>query len=238
MLLEGRNAVKEALNSDTTIEKILIAKGSDDNSVKMIVAVAKKKGVRVDYVDRKVLDKTTETGKHQGVIAYTTEYKYFDLEDILAKKDGRRIILLLDGIEDPHNLGSIIRAAECHGVDGVVIPKMRSASVNETVIRASCGATQYVKVVKVTNINDVIRKLKDEFIKVVALDMQGERIDKAYLDGDIALVVGNEGNGVSRLTLDLCDEKVSIPMLGEVSSLNASVATGIALYECCRQLRK
>ena len=236
MLLEGRNAVKEALNSDTTIEKILIAKGSDDNSVKMIVAVAKKKGVRVDYVDRKVLDKTTETGKHQGVIAYTTEYKYFDLEDILAKKDGRRIILLLDGIEDPHNLGSIIRAAECHGVDGVVIPKMRSASVNETVIRASCGATQYVKVVKVTNINDVIRKLKDEFIKVVAL--QGERIDKAYLDGDIALVVGNEGNGVSRLTLDLCDEKVSIPMLGEVSSLNASVATGIALYECCRQLRK
>ena len=238
MLLEGRNAVKEALNSDTTIEKIIIAKGSDDNSIKMIVAIAKKSGVRVDYADRKVLDKVSVTGKHQGVIAYATEYKYFDLDDLLQPKDGRRLIILLDGIEDPHNLGSIIRAAECHGADGVVIPKMRSASVNETVIRASCGATQHVKVAKVTNINDAIRKLKDEFIKVVALDMQGTPIDNAYLDGDVALVVGGEGKGVSRLTLDLCDEKVSIPMYGIVSSLNASVATGIALYECCRQTRK
>lgn len=237
MLLEGRNAVKEALASDTTVEKIMIAKGSEDNSVKMIVALAQKSGVRVDYVERKVLDRTSETGKHQGVIAYTTEYKYYSLDDLLAPKGGRRLLVLLDGVEDPHNLGSILRVAECHGADGVVIPKMRSATVNETVIRASAGASQHVKVAKVTNLNDVIRKLKDEFIKVVALDMQGTAIDQAHLDGDIAVVVGSEGKGISRLTLDLCDERVSIPMYGQVSSLNASVAAGIALYECCRQKR-
>jgi len=238
MLIEGRNAIKEALNSETTIEKILIAKGSDDNSLKMIVAIAKKKGVRVDFAERKVLDRLSETGKHQGVIGYTTEFKYCDLDDILAESKEPKLILLLDGIEDPHNLGSIIRVAECHGADGVVIPKMRSASVNETVIRASAGATNHVKVAKVTNLNDAIRRLKDEFIKVVALDMQGVKISDSRLDGDLAIVVGSEGKGVSALTEKLCDEVISIPMFGQVSSLNASVAAGIALYECLRQRTK
>lgn len=236
MLLEGKNAVKEALNSDTTVEKIIIAKGIKDGSLNLLVALAKGKGVRVCFEDRAILDKKSETGKHQGVIAYTTEFKYCDIEDIINEKRGENhFILILDEIEDPHNLGSIIRVAECHGVDGIIIPKLRSATVNETVIRASAGATQHMKIAKVTNINDAIRRLQEDFIRVIALDMGGENISSAHLTGDIALVIGNEGSGIKRLTAKLCDQSVSIPMFGKVSSLNASVATGIALYECRRQ---
>lgn len=236
MLLEGKNAVKEALNSDTTVEKIIIAKGIKDGSLNLLVALAKQKGVRVCFEDRSILDKKSETGKHQGVIAYTTEFKYCELEDILQEKRGaEHFILILDEIEDPHNLGSIIRVAECHGVDGIVIPKLRSATVNETVIRASAGATQHMKIAKVTNINDAIRRLQEDFIRVIALDMDGTNISEAHLEGDIAIVIGNEGKGIKKLTAKLCDETVAIPMFGKVSSLNASVATGIALYECRRQ---
>lgn len=232
MLIEGRNATKEALRTDTTVEKIMIAKGQVDKAIDMIVASARSKGIRVVFVDRNVLDKTSETGKHQGVIAYTTEFKYCDLEDILESKPDNRLILILDEIEDPHNLGSIIRVAECMGVDGIVIPKIRSASVNETVIKTSAGATQYMKIAKVTNVNDAIRTLKDNFFNVYGLDMDGVKLGDAHLTGDLALVVGNEGSGIRNLTAKLCDGMVSIPMTGHVESLNASVATGIALYEC------
>lgn len=232
MLIEGRNATKEALLSDTTVEKLLVSKGQIDNTLKVIVAMAKEKGIRVNFVDKMILDNTSETGKHQGVIAYTTEFKYSELEDILSAKPDNRLILILDGIEDPHNLGSIIRVAECMGVDGIVIPKMRSATVNETVIKTSAGATQYMKIAKVTNINDTIRELKDKFFNVYGLDMEGVRLQDAHLTGDLALVIGNEGSGIKQLTGKLCDQMVSIPMSGKVSSLNASVATGIALYQC------
>lgn len=154
------------------------------------------------------------------------------MEDILESKPDNRLILILDEIEDPHNLGSIIRVAECMGVDGIVIPKIRSASVNETVIKTSAGATQYMKIAKVTNVNDAIRTLKDNFFNVYGLDMDGVKLGDAHLTGDLALVVGNEGSGIRNLTAKLCDGMVSIPMTGHVESLNASVATGIALYEC------
>ncbi len=238
MLIEGRNATKEALQSDTTVEKVMIVKGQVDSTLKYIVSLAKDQKIRVDYVDRVVLDKLSQTGKHQGVIAFTTEFKYSSLDEILESKADNRLILILDGIEDPHNLGSIIRVAECHGVDGIVIPKLRSASVNETVIRTSAGATQHMKIAKVTNINDTIRELKDAFFNVVGLDMDGIPLADYHLTGDLALVVGNEGSGIKQLTAKLCDSMVSIPMFGKVSSLNASVATGIALYECRKQRGK
>lgn len=238
MLIEGRNATKEALQSDTTVEKVVIAKGQVDSTLKYIVSLAKEQKIRVDFADRVVLDKLSQTGKHQGVIAFTTEFKYSDLDEILESKADNRLILILDGIEDPHNLGSIIRVAECHGVDGIVIPKLRSASVNETVIRTSAGATQHMKIAKVTNINDTIRELKDKFFNVVGLDMDGVALADYHLTGDLAMVVGNEGAGIKQLTAKLCDSMVSIPMFGKVSSLNASVATGIALYECRKQRGK
>lgn len=238
MLIEGRNAVKEALNSEATVEKMLVTNGQADNTLKMIIAMAKKKGVRVVFTDKQILDKTSETGKHQGVICYATDFKYSDLDDILASKPDNRLILILDEIEDPHNLGSIIRVAECMGVDGIVIPKQRSATVNETVIKTSAGATQYMKIAKVTNINDTIRELKDNFFNVYGLDMDGVALADAHLTGDLALVVGNEGRGIKQLTGKLCDGMVSIPMKGNVSSLNASVATGIALYGCFIQREK
>lgn len=238
MLIEGRNATKEALQSDTTVEKIMIAKGQIDSTLKYIISLAKEQKIRVDYADKVVLDKLSQTGKHQGVIAFTTEFKYSDLDEILASKEENRLILILDGIEDPHNLGSIVRVAECHGVDGIVIPKLRSASVNETVIRTSAGATQHMKIAKVTNINDTIRELKDKFFNVVGLDMDGVPLADYHLTGDLAMVIGNEGSGIKQLTAKLCDAMVSIPMFGKVSSLNASVATGIALYECRKQRGK
>lgn len=238
MLIEGRNATKEALQSDTTVEKVMIAKGQIDSTLKFIVSLAKEQKIRVDYADKIVLDKLSQTGKHQGVIAFTTEFKYSDLDEILDSKKDNRLILILDGIEDPHNLGSIIRVAECHGVDGIVIPKLRSASVNETVIRTSAGATQHMKIAKVTNINDTIRELKDKFFNVVGLDMDGVPLADYHLTGDLAMVIGNEGSGIKQLTAKLCDAMVSIPMFGKVSSLNASVATGIALYECRKQRGK
>ena len=237
MIIEGRNAVREALTSGVTVEKVLIAKGAE-GSVGVIAHEARDKGIRVTYVDKSVLDRASVTKHHQGVMAYTTEFDYCELEDILAQPKGEhRLILLLDEIEDPHNLGSIIRVADVLGADGIVIPSRRGATVNETVVRTSAGATAYVKIAKVGNINDAIRALKDQFVTVLALDMDGEDITRAHLDGDLALVVGNEGKGVKALTRKLCDGAVSIPQVGHIDSLNASVATGIALYEAVRQRR-
>ncbi len=235
MQIEGRNPIKEALSQDRgTITKIYVAKGAHD--LQQVIDLARQKGIRIEFLDKFRLDKMSETKHHQGVIAIADEFKYSSLDEILSKKDDKPLfILLLDNIEDPHNLGSIIRVAECLGIDGIVIPNKRAASVNSTVIKVSAGATSYVKVAMVNNINDVIRQLKDNFVTVCCADMDGERIYDAHLTGDIALVIGNEGDGVKHLTKSLCDKTISIPQFGKVNSLNASVACGIICSEIVRQ---
>lgn len=236
MLSIGKNAVRELLDSDKKINKLYVLKGAHD--LDKIVEGARSKGARVEFSDKKVLDKLAGELRHQGVIAETSDFEYCTLDDILltAKKRGEKtFILLLDGIEDPHNLGSILRVAECAGVHGVVIPARRSASVNETVIRISAGAANHVAVAKVGNINDAIRKLKDEFVNVCCADMGGESIYDAHFDEDTAIVIGSEGFGVKELTAKLCDKTVAIPQRGKVNSLNASVACGIICYEVVRQ---
>ena len=236
MIIEGRNAVREALNGETTIDKILVAKGVQDGSLGALIEAAKDRRIRVSFVDKAVLDRESVTKHHQGVIAYATNFDYCTLDDILQNKRGEKhFILILDEIEDPHNFGSIVRVAECMGVDGVVIGSRRQVAVTETVVKTSAGATTYMRIAKVGNINDAIRTLKEEFITVYALDMDGTPLQEARLDGDIALVVGNEGKGVKPLTRKLSDGAVSIPMYGNVASLNASVAAGIAVYEANRQ---
>jgi len=238
MKAEGRNAVREALTSGANIKKIIIQKDSEDRALQGIVAMATKAEVRYDFVDKRALDRESVTGRHQGVIAYLEDYEYSTTDEIFAEatqKGKPHFIVILDGIEDPHNFGSIIRVAECEGADGIVIGNRRAVDVNETVIRSSAGASAHVKIAKVGNINDYIRELKDNFVTVLSLDMDGRPMDETNLTGDIAIVVGGEGKGVSRLTRDLSDGIISIPMRGKVSSLNASVAAGIALYEVVRQ---
>ena len=238
MIIEGRNAVREALNSNATIDKIVVAKGIHDGSIGALLQMAKDRHIRVSFVEKAVLDRESVTNHHQGIMAYTTDFSYCTLEDILrAKRAQHHFILVLDEIEDPHNFGSIVRVAECMGVDGIVIGARRQVPVTETVVKTSAGATAHMPIAKVGNVNDAIRELKDAFITVLALDMDGTPIADAHLDGDVALVVGNEGNGVKVLTRKLSDGAVSIPMFGRVESLNASVATGIALYEANRQRR-
>lgn len=237
MNIEGKNPVKELINSDQTIEKIMICDGTKDAELRELFKLAREKMIKVEFVDRKALDKKSETGHHQGIIAIQTEFKYNELEDILSETQGKSetLILILDEILDPHNLGSIIRVAECAGVTAVVIPNRRSATINETVVRASAGATSYVKVVKVSNLNAAIEKIKEAGVWVYALDMDGEDMHQANLTGKIALVVGGEGTGVKPLTKKLCDGVISIPMFGKVNSLNASVSAGIGVYEVLRQ---
>ena len=234
MQIEGRNPIKEALASDkTTITKLCVQKGAHD--LQAVIDLARQKGIRIDFFEKQTLDKMSETKHHQGIIAYAENFKYASLDDILQKKSGPLFILLLDNIEDPHNLGSIIRVGECLGVDGIVIPNKRAAQVNSTVIKVSAGATSYVKIAMVNNINDVIRKLKDNFVTVCCADMGGENIYDAHLDGDIAVVIGNEGDGVKHLTKSLCDKTIAIPQFGKVNSLNTSVACGIICSEIVRQ---
>lgn len=238
MLAEGKNPVREALKSDLTIEKILVLDKTQDKDIREQIEIAKQRKVRIEFVQKVVLDKMSQTGHHQGIIAVTTDFKYTELDDVLAKlknSNKRKLFLILDGIEDPHNLGGIIRSAECFGVSAVIIPARRSALVNETVIRTSAGAAQLVKICKVTNINDAIKKLKDNNIFVYAADMDGAPLAKTNLTGGIAIVVGSEGFGVSSLTRKLADQIVAIPMTGEINSLNASVSAGIMLYEAVRQ---
>lgn len=231
MKIQGKNAITEALKSDVTVEKVLVEKGTNHE----IIALARSKGVKVQFVDKYLLDKLCPDKKHQGFVAEISEFSYCEIEDILANKKEHHFILLLDGVEDPHNLGSILRVCECAGVDGVVIPKNRSCGVNDTVVKVSSGASNYVKVAKVTNINTTIEYLKKQNIWVYCADMDGESIYKTDLKGDIAIVIGGEGKGVSTLCRTLCDGVISLPLLGEVNSLNASVACGIAVYEALRQ---
>lgn len=235
MKTEGRNAVKELLKTQKNIDKILMEKGAQ-GSLSVLFAEARKRNVRVQFVDKQVLEKESETGRHQGVIAFTTEYEYYDLDDIIENKKSEKggFIVLCDGIEDVHNLGSIIRVCECAGVDGVVIPKTGGAPITESVIRISAGAAEHMKVAKVANLNQAVETLKKSGYWVYALEAGGEDIYAEDFSGNVALVVGGEDSGVKRLTKEKCDKVVSIPLQGKVNSLNASVALGIAAYEVVR----
>lgn len=239
MKIYGRNAIEEALKSGATIDRLLVRNGMRDAHGNRIVNEARDRGIRVIFRDAAALDRECPKGaNHQGFVAEVTDFKYSDLDDILALAEERGeppFIVLLDGVEDPHNLGAIIRAAECAGVHGIVIPKHRSVSVNDTVVKVSSGAAQYMRVAKVTNINDAIKYLQERGVWVFAADMDGSDIYSANLSGAIAFVVGGEGSGVSRLTRELCDGIVALPMRGKVNSLNASVAAGIVIYEKLRR---
>ncbi len=238
MKIEGRNAVAEAVNSSTTIDRLVVEKGLKDVGANKIIEQAKSKGIKIFFRDKQTLDRESSTGRHQGFIAEVTDFKYSELSDILnyAKSKGEEpFLVLLDGVEDPHNLGSVIRVAECAGVHGVIIPRHRAVSVNETVIKVSAGAAAHMKVCKVTNINDTIDELKKQNIWVYGADMDGQDLYKTNLKGAVAIVVGGEGSGVKKLTLQKCDATVKIPMSGQVNSLNASVAAGIVIYEHVRQ---
>ena len=235
MNTEGRNAVLELLKTDKTIEKIMLEKGAQ-GTLSRIFAEARAKGVRVQFVDRRVLDKESVTGKHQGCIAITTDYKYSTVEDIIAAKGEKGgFIIICDGIEDVHNLGSVIRVAECTGADGVIIPSNKSASVTEAVIRISAGAANHVKVAKVPSLNRAVDELKSAGYWLYALEADGQSIYSADLTGNVAIVVGGEDSGVKKLTREKCDFVLSLPMCGRVNSLNASVALGVAAYEVLKK---
>jgi len=238
MKIEGKNAVRECILSNKTIEKILIQNGSQN---KELVSLAKERGIKVQFVGKSALDDLSVTKKHQGIIALSTDFKYSSVEDILnlAKERGEdNFILILDGVEDPHNLGSVLRVAECAGVHGVIIPKDRAVGVTETVVKVSAGASERVKIAKVTNLNRTIEELKEKNIFIYSADMDGEPMTKTNLTGNIAIVVGSEGFGVSKLTRKLSDGIISIPMFGKINSLNASVSAGIVVYEAVRQRKK
>lgn len=238
-LIEGRNAVIEALKSDRTVEQILVAKGDSEGSINVIYALAKEKHIVIKEVDRKKLDQMSDTGVHQGVMAIVTPYKYFEVEDILnyAESKGEKpFIIILDEIEDPHNLGSIIRTAEICGVHGIIIPKRRNVGITPIVYKSSAGAVEYMKIAKVTNINSTIDMLKKKDIWIYGADMDGENycFENDFL-GAVALVIGSEGRGISKLTKEKCDVLIKIPMAGRITSLNASVAAGIIMYEVLKQ---
>ena len=239
MKTEGRNAVIELLKTDKTIDKLLLEKGAQ-GALGLIFAEARKKGVRVQFVDKRALDKESGSVRHQGVIAFTTDYVYYDLDEIIAEKKSEKggFVVLCDGIEDVHNLGSIIRVAECAGADGVVIPRSGSASVTDSVIRLAAGAAEHMKVAKVGNLNQAVEALQKNGYWVYALEAGGEDIYAQNFDGNVALVVGGEDSGVKRLTKEKCDKVLSLPLQGKVNSLNASVALGIAAYEVLKSRLK
>jgi len=233
----GRNAVLEALKSDREIEKITVAKGTE-GSVKQIVAKAKDKKIPLYYSEKARMDKIAAGGAHQGVVAVVSDYQYSTVDDILAlaeKRGEKPFVIILDGLEDPHNLGAIMRTAECAGAHGIIIPKRRSVSVTETVAKTSAGAVEYMPCARVTNIGKVIDQLKDRGLWIGAVDMGDTYYYQQDLTGSIGLVIGGEGSGVSRLVKDKCDFVVSIPMKGRITSLNASNAASILMYEVVRQ---
>ena len=238
MLIYSRNPVREAFRAGKTAEKIFFLKGERDARLSALFSEAKERGVPVEYVERGVLDRMTEGGNHQGVAARVTDFAYSSLEDIFAcaeERGEKLLIVLLDGITDPHNFGAIVRSAECFGAHGIVIPSRRSVGVTETVVKVASGATEHMRIAKVTNINDTIRELKERNVWVYACDFGGKHPKCADLKDNTALVVGSEGTGVHRLTRELCDGVVTIPEYGKINSLNASVAAGIVLYETARQ---
>ncbi len=236
MIIEGRNAVMEALKGEVTIEKVLVLKDAPKQNNFMLVKLCRERKITVQFVEKQALDRLSMAGKHQGVLAVATEFTYAEEDEVLERKDGKPLLLiLLDGIEDPHNLGAIIRVAECAGANGILLPRRRCCPVTDTAVKVSCGASGYVKIAKVNNVNDTIRNLKEQGITVLAADMDGDDIYKTDLTGDVAIVIGGEGAGVHALTAKLCDGKIALPQFGRINSLNASVATGIVVYECIRQ---
>lgn len=236
--IEGRNPVIEAFRAGRTVDKLYVLDGCQDGPVKTILREAKKQSSKVYFVAKERLDSLSETGHHQGVIAVCAAYKYAEVEDILenARKKGEPpFIFLLDGISDPHNLGAIIRTANLAGAHGVIIPKNRAVGLTPTVARTSAGALNYTPVAKVTNLSKTMDELKKEGLWFVCADMNGEQMYRLNLKGAIGLVIGNEGEGVSRLVREKCDFTASIPMFGDIDSLNASVAAGVLAYEIVRQ---
>ena len=237
--IEGRNSVLELLESERDINKILIAKGERHGSINKIITIAKQRKIVIAEVERQKLNAISETNNHQGVIAIVPPFNYVEVEDIIGEAKSKNedpFVLILDGIEDPHNLGSIIRTAETAGVHGVIIPKRRAASVNATVSKSSAGAVEHVKIARVNNINETIKYLKEEGLWIWGTD--GDAKDYYYnqnLKGPMAIVIGSEGFGMSRLVKENCDFLVKIPMKGKITSLNASVSAGIVVYEAVKQ---
>ena len=238
LTIEGRNAVLEAFRSGKTIDKLFVQDGCKDGPILSITREARKHDTLIKYVTKERLDQLSETGKHQGVIAYAAAYKYAEVEDILKNarvKGEEPFIFLLDNNEDPHNLGAIIRTANLAGAHGVIIPKRRAVGLTATVAKTSAGELNYTPVAKVTNLAATIEELKKEGLWFVCADMGGESMYRLNLKGPIGLVIGNEGEGVSRLVKEKCDYIASIPMKGDIDSLNASVAAGVLAYEIVRQ---
>lgn len=236
--IEGRNPVMEAFRAGKTIDRLFILDGNQDGPIKSILREAKKGDTIITFVKKERLDQLSETGKHQGVIAYAAAYEYAEVEDILnlAKEKGEPpFIVLLDNIEDPHNLGAIIRTANQAGAHGVIIPKRRAVGLTATAVRASAGAVNYTPVAKVTNLSATIEELKEKGLWFVCADMDGESMYSLNLTGPIGLVIGSEGEGVGRLVKEKCDFTAKIPMFGNIDSLNASVAMGVLAYEIVRQ---
>lgn len=240
-IIEGRNAVLEAFRSGKPVDKLYVLDGCQDGPVRTIVREARKHDTIIQFVEKERLAQLSETGRHQGVIAYAAAYEYSEVSDMLelARERGEDpFIILLDNIEDPHNLGAIIRTANLAGAHGVIIPKRRAVGLTATVAKTSAGALNYTPVAKVTNLKKAMEELKKEGLWFVCADMGGEAMYDLNLTGPIGLVIGNEGEGVSRLVKETCDFVASIPMKGDIDSLNASVATGVLAYEIVRQRLK
>lgn len=238
-IVEGRNAVLELLDSQRDINKLYIQKGEKHGSINKIIALAKERKIVIVEAEKSKLDMMSQTKNHQGIIAQVPPFAYSDLEDILdlaKQKNEDPFILILDGIEDVHNLGSIIRTAETAGVHGIIIPKRRAASVNATVSKTSAGAVEHMKIARVNNLTEIIKTLKDEGLWVIGTDMNTDTLYyEQDLKGPLALVIGSEGFGMSRLVKENCDLLIKIPMKGKISSLNASVSAGIVIYEAVKQ---
>ncbi len=237
----GRNPVLEAVKSGRPIDKILVKKGKLEGSIVQIIKKARDAGFIVQEVEHHKLDAITEGENHQGIIAYVSPYEYVKVSDILEsarKKNEPPFVIICDKITDPHNLGAILRTANCVGAHGIIIPKRNSVGLNSTAVKAAAGAAEYTPVAKVTNISSAIEDLKKEGLWIAAADMDGDEMYKADLTGALGLVIGSEGEGISRLVKEHCDFTVSIPMNGDINSLNASVAAGILMYEALRQRNK
>lgn len=237
MKIEGRNQVIEALKNNTTINKIIIDKNYISRKDE-VISLAKRSKLRIEFLPKKIMDSLSETGHHQGYIAETVDFQYCEIEDILnhAKETGHDpFVVLLDGIEDPHNLGAIIRTCECAGVDGIIIPKLRACQVNETVVRTSAGAISNMRICRITNLKEAIDQLKKAGLWIYVSETGGENIYKQNLTGPIGIVVGSEGNGVKQSLRSYCDGIITLPLKGSVNSLNASVATAVVVYEILRQ---
>lgn len=240
-IIYGRNTVIEALKSKREIEKLLLLKNGE-GSIKKIEGMAKDRKIPIQYVDKTALDRVTDElksdGSHQGVVAYTSAYKYKEVEDLLSIASNKKespFLIILDGIEDPHNLGAILRTADGAGAHGVIIPKRRAVGLTDTVAKSSAGAIEYIPVAKVSNISQTIEQLKEAGLWIAACDMDGQTYYQADLTGPIALVIGSEGKGISRLVREKCDFILSIPMEGRISSLNASNAAAVLVYEIHKQ---